>query len=103
MKEYNFLAFDIGATSGRAVLGVMSGAKFEIRELYRFTNQIMELHGKYYWNIFHIYESLKETLRICAKEKITIDSIGIDIWGVDFGYIGKDGSLLGLPRAYRDP
>ena len=103
MKEYNFLAFDIGATSGRAVLGVMSGVKFEIRELYRFPNQIMELHGKYYWNIFHIYESLKEALQICAKEKITIDSIGIDTWGVDFGYIGKDGSLLGLPRAYRDP
>lgn len=103
MKQYNFLAFDIGATSGRAVLGILEGGKFEMKEIHRFPNEIMELHGKYYWNIYKIYEALKEALCICAKEKIAIDSIGIDTWGVDFGYIAKDGTLLGLPRAYRDP
>lgn len=103
MKKYNFLAFDIGATSGRAVLGVFHGGKFEMREIHRFPNAIMELHGKFYWNIYKIYESLKEALCLCAREGIIIDSIGIDTWGVDFGYIAKDGSLLGLPRAYRDP
>lgn len=103
MKQYHFLAFDIGATSGRAVLGILSDGQFEMREIHRFPNAIMELHGKYYWNIYKIYESLKEALCRCAKEGIAIDSIGIDTWGVDFGYVATDGAILGLPRAYRDP
>lgn len=103
MKKYNFLAFDIGATSGRAILGTLQGVKFEMCEIHRFPNAILEIHGKCYWNIFGLYESLKEALFICVRKGITIDSIGIDTWGVDFGYIAPDGTLLGLPRAYRDP
>lgn len=103
MKKYNFLAFDIGATSGRAILGTLQGVKFEMCEIHRFPNAILEIHGKCYWNIFGLYESLKEALFICVRKGITIDSIGIDTWGVDFGYITPDGTLLGLPRAYRDP
>lgn len=103
MSEKNFLAFDLGATSGRGVVGSFSGGKFTMREVYRFPNGIMELHGKYYWNVYQLYAHLKECLTLCAKEGIRIDSIGVDTWGVDFGYIAKDGTLLGLPRAYRDP
>lgn len=103
MNKYHFLAFDLGATSGRSILGTFDGVNFEMRELTRFPNAIMELHGKYYWNIFSLYDSLKEGLRACVKEGIQLTSIGIDTWGVDFGYIGKDGTILGLPRAYRDP
>lgn len=98
-----FLAFDLGATSGRSMLGILEGDKFEIRELTRFPNAIMELHGRYYWNVFSLYESLKDGLRECARQGIRLTSIGIDTWGVDFGYIGRDGTILGLPRAYRDP
>ena len=58
MKKYNFLAFDIGATSGRAVLGTLVGDKFEMQELHRFPNAIMELHGKYYWDIYRLYDAL---------------------------------------------
>lgn len=103
MKKYNFLAFDIGATSGRAVLVTLIDGKFEMRELCRFPNNMLELHGKYYWNIYNLYEELKNSLSICARNQIILDSIGIDTWGVDFGYLSADGSLLGLPRAYRDP
>lgn len=103
MKKYNFLAFDIGATSGRAVLVTLIDGKFEMRELHRFPNNLLELHGKYYWNIYNLYEELKKSLSICTREQLSIDSIGIDTWGVDFGYLAADGSLLGLPRAYRDP
>ena len=103
MKKYNFLAFDIGATSGRAVLGTLVGDKFEMQELHRFPNAIMELHGKYYWDIYRLYGALKESLTICARRNLLPDSIGIDTWGVDFGYLAEDGTLLGLPRAYRDP
>ena len=52
MKKYNFLAFDIGATSGRAVLGTLVGDKFERQQLHRFPNAIMEVHGRYYWDIY---------------------------------------------------
>ena len=103
MKKHNFLAFDIGATSGRAVLVSLMNGKFEMRELHRFPNNLLELHGKYYWNIYNLYEELKKSLSLCAREDIPVDSIGIDTWGVDFGYLASDGSLLGLPRAYRDP
>ena len=103
MKQHFFLAFDLGATSGRAILGVFDGIHFTMNELTRFPNAMMELHGKYYWNVFGLYESLKEGLKVCAAQGIKLTSIGIDTWGVDFGYIGKDGTALGLPRAYRDP
>ena len=102
MKIYNFLAFDIGATSGRAVLATFRNAKFETREISRFPNELLDMNGKLYWDVYAIFKSLKEALRICAGEGIRPDSIGIDTWGVDFGYIGPDGTLLSLPRAYRD-
>ena len=103
MKSYNFLAFDLGATSGRSVIGTLQNGKIEIRELTRFPNGIMELHGKFYWNLLGLYEHLKEGLLACVKEGITPDSIGIDTWGVDVVAIGGDDSILGMPRAYRDP
>ncbi len=103
MKIHNFLAFDLGATSGRSVIGTLKDGKIEIRELTRFPNGITELHGKFYWNLFGLYEHLKEGLVACAKEGITPDSIGVDTWGVDVAPIGEDGSILGMPRAYRDP
>lgn len=103
MTKKNFLAFDIGATSGRGVIGSFDGVKFDMQEIYRFPNSIMELHGKYYWNIYQLYDALKECLKLCAQQNIELESIGIDTWGVDFGYIAKDGTLLGLPRSYRDP
>ena len=103
MKQYQFLAFDLGATSGRSVIGTLCNGKVEIRELTRFPNGIVELHGKFYWNLFGLYEHLKEGLVACAREGVTPDSIGVDTWGVDVVPIGKDGSILGMPRAYRDP
>ncbi len=103
MRTYNFLSFDLGATSGRSVIGTLCNGKIETRELTRFPNGIVELHGKFYWNLLGLYEHLKEGLVACAREGITPDSIGIDTWGVDVVPIGKDGSILGMPRAYRDP
>ncbi len=103
MNKHTFLAFDLGATSGRAIVGTLCNDNFEIAEIHRFSNAVMELHGKYYWNVYSLYEELKKGLTICAKQGIKPQSIGIDTWGVDFGYMAADGTLLGLPRAYRDP
>ncbi len=103
MKIYNFLAFDLGATSGRSVVGTLRDGKLEIRELTRFPNSIVELHGKYYWNLLGLYEHLKEGLSAAVREGIVPDSIGIDTWGVDVVPVAEDGSILAMPRAYRDP
>ena len=102
-KHYRFLAFDCGATSGRAILGTFKDGGFTMEEVYRFPNQTLEIGGKYYWNVYGIYEHFIKCLTELGKRHIPLDSIGIDTWGVDFGCIGHDGTLLGLPRAYRDP
>ena len=103
MEKHIFLAFDLGATSGRSILGILENGKVEIKELTRFPNGIIELHGKYYWNLMGLYQALKDGLKACHKEGITPQSIGIDTWGVDVVPIGEDGSILSMPRAYRDP
>ena len=103
MNTYNFIAFDIGATSGRTILATLKDSKLSLKELTRFPNTILRIGNKYYWNIYALYDALKAGLRAAAKENITINGIGIDTWGVDFVYIGEDDTLLGLPRSYRDP
>lgn len=102
-KQYRFLAFDCGATNGRAILGTFADDSFRMEEVYRFPNQTLEIGGKYYWNVYGIYEHFLKCLTELGKRHIPLDSIGIDTWGVDFGCIGHDGTLLGLPRGYRDP
>ena len=99
----NFLAFDCGATSGRAVLATFTDGTFEMKEVYRFPSGIIELNGKYYWDILAIYDHFRKCLTQLGREGVQVDSIGIDTWGVDFGFVADDGSLLGNPRAYRDP
>ena len=101
--KHNFLAFDCGATSGRAVLATFADGSFTMKEVYRFPSGIIEVGGKYFWDIFAIYEHFRKCLTQLGQEGVKIDSIGIDTWGVDFGFVAADGSLLGNPRAYRDP
>ncbi len=103
MKTHHYIAVDLGATSGRTVLGTIDENGLQIKELNRFPNKIMEWRGHYFWNVFSLYESIKEGLHAAAREKLTIDSMGIDTWGVDFVLVGDDGSILGLPYSYRDP
>ncbi len=101
-KKY-FLAFDLGATSGRSILASIENGKIEMKELTRFPSRIIHLHGKYYWSIYALYGALKEGLCVAARENVRIESVGIDTWGVDFAYLGEDGTFMGLPRTYRDP
>ncbi|MCD8101960.1 MAG: rhamnulokinase [Alistipes sp.] len=103
MEPKHFLAFDLGATSGRTILGTISGGKLSMKELTRFPNTMVALSGHFYWNIYALYEHLKAGFAAAAKEGVTITSAGIDTWGVDFAFIGEDGCVLGMPYAYRDP
>ena len=99
----NFLAFDCGATSGRAMLACFDAGGFRMEEVYRFPNQMLQIGSKFYWNVYSIYEHFVKCIDDLQARGVRIDSIGIDTWGVDFGCIGTDGAVLGLPRAYRDP
>jgi len=103
MNQKYFLAFDLGASSGRAILGILADGKLELKEIHRFTNQMQLINGHYFWNIFSLFNELKTGLKICVKEYgIQPGSIGIDTWGVDFVHLNREGQILSLPFAYRD-
>jgi rhamnulokinase len=85
------------------VAGIIVHGRLELTEVFRFPNQYITVHGRCYWNVFGLYEMVKASLTACKKAGIRVRSVGMDTWGVDFGYIGSDGSILSLPRAYRDP
>lgn len=103
MTMTNFFAVDLGATSGRTILGTIVDGKLEQRELTRFANPIIETGGHFFWDIYALYNEIIKGLKIVADEKINIASIGIDTWGVDFVCIGKDRGVLRSPYCYRDP
>lgn len=103
MKARNFIAFDLGATSGRAILGTLDAdLRLTMKELTRFPNRMMPLNGHLHWNIYSLYEELKRGLHEAAGLGVVPDSIGIDTWGVDYVCVAPDGSLIGVPYAYRD-
>lgn len=102
MKEKLFFAVDLGATSGRTILAVYDGQKVEMRELTRFANPMIPVGGHLFWDLAGLYEQVLLGLKKAADEGIVPDSIGIDTWGCDFAFFGKDGQLLGLPYCYRD-
>lgn len=103
MAKSSFLAFDIGASSGRAILGILENKKVELVEIHRFKNQMTKINGSYFWNIFSLFEELKTGLKKCITDfRIQPGSVGIDTWGVDYALVTGEGHLVGLPYAYRD-
>jgi len=101
-KKYYF-AVDLGATSGRTILGTLADGRLEQEEITRFPNNLIETGGHFYWDIYALYFEMIKGLQAVAKRDIEITSIGIDTWGVDFVFVGEDGALLRNPVAYRDP
>ena len=99
----HFFAVDLGATSGRTIIGTIENGKMSLEELTRFDNNLIETGGHFYWDIFALYNEVINGLRLVAKRQIEIQSIGIDTWGVDFVCVGSDGAILRNPLAYRDP
>jgi rhamnulokinase len=102
-RPARFLAFDLGAESGRAVLGTLDGGRLAVREVRRFPNTPLPAEGHIHWNVPALFDEMKAALReISAELAGGPASVGVDTWGVDFGLLGRDGSLLGLPFCYRD-
>ena len=99
----HYLAIDLGAESGRALLGSLCGGKLSVEELHRFPNTPVRVPGALYWDTLRLWHEIQHGIDIAARERrITLDGIGIDTWGVDFGLLGSDGLLIDMPRHYRD-
>ena len=96
MKQ-NFFAVDLGATSGRTILGSFIEGGLNLEEINRFPNHLIEVGGHFYWDIYALYRHILDGLKLVAHRGESIASIGIDTWGVDFGFVGKDGNLLLQP------
>jgi rhamnulokinase len=104
MDKHRFLAFDLGAESGRAVVGTLTEGKLSLEEIHRFPNEPVELLGTLYWDALSLHKEILKGMKIYSgRFGGSVDGIGIDSWVVDFGLLARDGTLLGNPVHYRDP
>jgi rhamnulokinase len=102
MTEEAYLAVDIGASSGRHVIGRYDGKKITLEEVYRFDNGPVEVDGTLFWDLLGQWTHLQNGFRAAAATGAPIRSVGVDTWGVDFGLLGRGDTLLGNPYHYRD-
>jgi rhamnulokinase len=98
----NFLALDFGAESGRGLLGRFDGQRLVLEEVHRFPNGPVRMMDTLYWDLPRLFDEVKVALRKGVEQGGELDSVGVDTWGVDFGLVGRDETLLGNPVHYRD-
>lgn len=98
----SILAYDLGASSGRAILGRLKDGKIEVEELHRFSNDPVQVGDRLHWDILRLYHEIKQGLLKAKHNGISLQSMAIDSWAVDFGFIGKSGELSSNPYHYRD-
>ena len=96
-----FLAFDLGAESGRAVLGAFDGERLELTEVHRFPNGPVHVLGSMHWDVLRLFQEMKNGLAKVAGQDLA--GIGVDTWGVDSALLDETGALVGMPYHYRDP
>lgn len=97
------LAFDLGAESGRGLLGRFDGQKLQLEVVHRFPNGPVRTLDTLHWDVLGLYREMLHTMQLCATSFGGVDGMGVDTWGVDFALLGRSGTLLGNPRHYRDP
>lgn len=103
MKKNAFLAADFGGGSGRVIAGYIDNGALKIEEIHRFGNRQVRIGQHIYWDFPALFEDMKEGIRKAAhRTDLKVCSIGIDTWGVDFGFVDSRGNLLSLPVCYRD-
>jgi len=102
-QEDKFLAFDIGASGGRAMIGTLVDRKISLKEVRRFDNRMLRTAGRCRWDIHRLFEELQNGLKDASRQNEIPLSVGIDTWGVDYGLLDGAGRILELPYAYRDP
>ena len=104
MSSAHFVAIDLGAESGRTILGTIGDSKLSLKEVNRFPNGPVRIGESLYWDVLRLFEEMKRGLTAVVREhKIAPAGIGLDTWGVDFALLGRGDVLLGNPNHYRDP
>lgn len=103
MHSTYYLSIDLGATSGRTIVAKYDGERVEMSELTRFETTQIHRDGHVFWDLPHLHEEILLALQKVKTEGIMLTSIGVDTWGCDVAFFGKDGELIGLPYCYRDP
>lgn len=102
-KQFNMLAVDFGASSGRTILGRWNGSTLTTQEIHRFSNDPVELNGSLYWDFLRLFHELKEGVLAYKQHAAgTPASLAVDTWGVDYGLVTGKGKLLGNPYHYRE-
>lgn len=101
-EQKYYLAIDIGASSGRHILGWLENGKIRIEEIYRFENKLVKQNGHLCWDMDHLFHEVVEGLKKCQSLGRIPESVGIDTWGVDFVLLDAGGSVIGNTVAYRD-
>ncbi len=99
--EHNYLALDLGAESGRAIIGNLSAGKLTLTETHRFANQPVSRDSGLHWDVDSLWREIKHGIAF-SSQKAKLESLGVDTWGVDFGLLDDAGNLLALPFHYRD-
>lgn len=102
MKTYNVLAMDFGASSGRGIIGRFDGERITTEEMHRFENRPVTLAGRFSWDAPALYSEILAAIAKGVKAEGGINTVGVDTWGVDYGYIDRNGHLFGNPTHYRD-
>ena len=102
MAELKMLAIDLGASSGRGIIGSFDGNKLVLRENHRFSNDPVFVNGRFTWDILRIFFEIKNSITKTVIDKENISSMGIDTWGVDYALIDKNGRMMANPTHYRD-
>ena len=99
----DYLALDLGAESGRGLLGRFDGERLTLEEVHRFPNGPVRMLDSLHWDVPRLFDEMKTALRKAATGHPGLDGVGVDTWGVDFGLVGRNDTLLGNPVHYRDP
>jgi rhamnulokinase len=103
MNTHSYCAIDLGAGSGRVMLGTLARGRLTLEEIHRFPSEIRSRGGRLYWDIEALFTEIVTGLSRCREAGVAPESIGVDSWGVDFGLLNADGAFIQPPYAYRDP
>jgi len=101
-RTRNYIALDLGAESGRAIVGQLDEARLRLEVLHRFPNGAVRVLDSLHWDVLYLWREIQEGLRRCVQAFPSISGLGVDAWAVDFGLLGADDVLLGNPYHYRD-
>jgi rhamnulokinase len=102
MMSESFVAFDLGAESGRTILGRLDSGRLSIQQMTRFSNEMKSIDGHLHWDVTALFGELRKGLKTCTAAGVHPVSIGVDTWGVDFGLLDGNGNLVEQPTSYRD-